>query len=178
MSARLAERAKAPDFETEDAAGRKLRLSEVPGKRWLAFFRYASCPLCNLQVSKIMKRHAELAAGGLTVLAVFQSPKESMAEYVGKQGPPFALVPDPEERLYALYGVETSFAGFVSPKNAGRLAKALASGFMPGKKEGSATRIPADFLIDADGTIARAYYGKVIADHIPLDDVVAFVKKS
>ncbi len=172
---RLAEGTAAPDFETKDSQGERLKLSEVPGKKWLAFFRYASCPLCNLQVNKILRRHDELKAKGLTVIAVFQSTAASMAESVGKQAPPFALVPDPEEKLYALYGVEASLGAFLSPRNAGRMAKALAKGFMPGKKEGTATRVPADFLIDGEQKIKKAFYGEVIADHIPFEDVTAFL---
>lgn len=172
---RLAEGTKAPGFETTDLAGKKLKLDELPGKKWLAFFRYAGCPLCNLQVHKIITRHDELAKRGLSVVAVFQSPRDSLAEKVGAQRPPFPLVPDPDERLYELYGVETSLAGYLSPGNLGRLANAVGQGFLPGKPEGSHTRVPADFLIDGDGTIRRAFYGKVIADHIPFGDVEAFL---
>ena len=175
---RLQEGTPAPDFETRDVHGKPIRLSELPGKRWLAFFRYASCPLCNLQVHRIVEKHAELAASGLSVIAVFQSTPESMAEHVGRQVPPFPLVPDPEEKLYALYGVETSLAAYVSPRNLGRLARAVGKGFLPGKPEGSATRVPADFLIDSDNTIRRAFYGKVIADHIPFEDVHAFLERA
>jgi hypothetical protein len=37
------------------------------------------------------------------------------------------------------------------------------------KKHGTLTRIPADFLIDGEGTIADAYYGREIGDHIPYE---------
>jgi peroxiredoxin Q/BCP len=172
---RLSEGTKAPDFEALDWKGKPIRLSAVPGKRWLAFFRYASCPLCNLRVHKIVGRHGELLGRGLSVLAVFQSPPGAIARNVGKQEPPFPIIADAAESLYGLYGVETSVAGYVSPRNFGRLAEALGKGFLPGRPDGSATRVPADFLIDSDGTIRRAFYGKVIADHIPFEDVDAFI---
>lgn len=172
---RLEPGAAAPDFTATDWEGKSHRLADLPGRRWLAFFRYAGCPLCNLRVHHLIQRHADHTARGLSVLAVFQSPPESIASYVGKQRPPFPLLSDPEERLYGLYGVETSLAGYLSPANLGRLAQATANGFLPGRPDGSATRIPADFLIDAGGTIRRAYYGKVIADHLPFPDVDAFL---
>ena len=128
---RLSQGSKAPDFEARDWNGKTIRLSAVPGKRWLAFFRYASCPLCNLRVHQIVGKHEELTRGSLSVVAVFQSPSESIARNVGKQAPPFPIIADPDERLYALYGLETSLGGYLSPRNFGRLAHALALGFPP-----------------------------------------------
>ena len=45
---------------------------------------------------------------------------------------------------------------------------------MPGRMEGSKTRIPGDFLIDPKGGIGGTYYGEVIADHIPFERVEHF----
>jgi hypothetical protein len=41
--------------------------------------------------------------------------------------------------------------------------------------EGDKALIPADFLIGPDLVIKRAYYGKEIGDHMPLDDIEAFI---
>lgn len=173
---RISEGTKAPSFDAVDWRGEPVRLADYAGKRtWLAFFRYAGCPLCNLRVHHLIERHAALRERGLEVVGVFQSTKEGMAKYVGRQNPPFPLISDPEEKLYALYGLETSLAGYLSPMNFGRLGKALASGFGPGSPEGSKTRIPADFLIDGDQTIRHVFYGKVIADHIPFEEVDRFL---
>jgi peroxiredoxin Q/BCP len=172
---RLEPGARAPDFTASDWRGATVRLADVPGRRWLAFFRYAACPLCNLRVHHMIERHADLAARGLSILAVFQSPAASIAQHVGRQEPPFPLLSDPEERLYALYGLETSLVAAASPANLGRLAQAVRQGFVPGRPDGSVTRIPGDVLIEADGTIARAFYGRVIADHIPFEEVEAFL---
>ena len=98
-----------------------------------------------------------------------------MAKYVGRQNPPFPLVSDPEEKLYSLYGLETSLAAYLSPMNFGRLGNAMAAGFAPGSPEGSKTRIPADFLLDGEQMIQHAFYGKVIADHIPFETVDRFL---
>jgi len=168
--------AQAPDFQARSWDGHDHALADFRGQKlWLAFFRYASCPLCNLRVRDIIKRWDELQAKGLSVLAVFQSPAASIAEYVGTQAPPFPLIADPDERLYQLYGLDTSLAGFLSPRNLGRVTQALKAGFKPGRTEGSKTRIPGDFLVDASGRVRDAYYGEVIADHIPFERVEAFI---
>ncbi|MBK7973477.1 MAG: AhpC/TSA family protein [Deltaproteobacteria bacterium] len=77
--------------------------------------------------------------------------------------------------LYELYGLESGLAAFASPKNLGRMARATAAGFGPGRMEGTKTRIPGDFLIDEGGVIHDLFYGEVIADHIPFERVDAFV---
>ena len=48
-----------------------------------------------------------------------------MAKYVGRQNPPFPLVSDPEEKLYALYGLEAGLGAYLSPMNFGRLGQAM-----------------------------------------------------
>lgn len=167
----------APDFVLADSNGDKLRLSEMTGTPvWLAFFRYAGCPLCNLRVRDIAQRHAQLTKAGLKILAVFQSPPESIASHVGRQEPPFPILADPDESVYEQYGLETSWARIATPRSTLRSLQAARHGFLPGlNQEGSVARIPADFLIDADGVIHTAFYGEDISDHISFDEVEAFL---
>ncbi|MEE8484700.1 MAG: redoxin domain-containing protein [Nitrospinota bacterium] len=165
----------APDFTAQTWRGDGFSLHSLKGKKvWLAFFRYAACPLCNLRVREIIVNYGDITKNGLEIISVFQSPPESIAKYVGKQKPPFTMLSDPEENLYELYRLETSVAGFLNPANIVTGVKAMTSGFMPGKIEGSVTRIPGDFLIDAEMKIQTAFYGNAIKDHIPIDMVMAF----
>lgn len=162
----------APDFTADAWNGTTLKLSDYAGKKvWLAFFRYASCPLCNLRVHDIIRRHDEFTSKGVQVLAVFQSPKESISGYVGKQAPPFPLISDPEEKLYRIYGLESGLGAYLSPGNLPHLARAAKEGFMSTYSEGTRTRIPGDFLIGPDGVIQAVYYGEKISDHIPFETV-------
>ncbi len=177
MSRRLAPGDPVPELVGIDWRGERVDLSSLRGTRvWLAFFRYASCPLCNLRVRDIIARHDELTAGGMSIIAVFQSPASSVARYVGKQAPPFPLVCDPEERLYRRFGLEARLSAFVSPANVARASLATAAGFLPGAMDGTKTRIPADFLVDEDGVLADVFYGDVIADHIPFERVEHFAR--
>ncbi len=167
---------KAPDFTAKVWNGPDLKLSDFQGQKvWLAFFRYASCPLCNLRVRDIIRRHDEFKSKGLKVIGIFQSPLESFDEYVGKQNPPFPLVSDPEEKLYKIYGLEASLGAFLSPRNLAFGLEAAKAGFMAVDPDGTKTRIPADFLIGPDGVIRDVFYGEIIADHIPIDRVDRFI---
>jgi thioredoxin-dependent peroxiredoxin len=63
---------------------------------------------CNLRVHHRIRHYPSYKQRGLAVLVVFESPAERMHEYVGRQDAPFALIADPEARLYELYHVESS----------------------------------------------------------------------
>ena len=52
-----------------------------------------------------------------------------------------------------------------------KMIKAMSKGFLPGKLEGDKALMPADFLIDEDGTILTAFYGKNLGDHLPISKI-------
>jgi len=165
------------DFNAETYSGETISLSQFKGQKvWLSFYRYASCPLCNLRINQMIKRYSEFSDAGLNIIAVFQSSKESVSEYVGQQHPPFPLVTDPEEKLYKLYGLEHSLMAMLNPYNILTASKAFAAGFYPGKMEGTITRIPADFLIDENGIVQTVFYGENVGDHISFKEVDFFLK--
>ena len=170
----------AKNFSAEDISGNTVALHDFKGKRlMLSFYRYAACPLCNLRVHHLIQRHASFVERNLHPVAVFQSPKESILKYVGKQSIPFPVIADPERMLYQLYGIESSWSGFI--KGSLRLASvtsALMKGFFPGKMEGIKSMVPADFLIGPDLTVQIAYYGGDIGDHLPIENIYQWLDNS
>lgn len=171
---RLTEGQSAPDFSVTDIYGNPVSLQDFAGKKvMLSFYRYASCPFCNLRVHKLTTLAPEWEAKGLSLLAVFQSPASSIHEHAGAELRPFSIIPDPEQRLYKRYGVGRSWLGLAkSAARVAELAEALNEGIRPGVPEaGGANRVPADFIIDASGKIVLAYYGKDIGDHLPIEDI-------
>ncbi|MCA0455277.1 MAG: redoxin domain-containing protein [Chloroflexi bacterium] len=165
----------APIFQSPDLFDRPINLADYHG-RWLllSFYRNAACALCNLRVHELIAKYPEYEAKGLDMLAVFESPRANMGQYVGKQDAPFPLIADPEARLYDLYGVETSEskvqATMAAPDGQARVQAAAAAGFALTKEEGSNFyRIPADFLIDPEGIIREAFYSDLIGQHLSLE---------
>jgi len=57
------------------------------------------------------------------------------------------------------------------------LLKGMFKGFIPLVFKGSLTTMPADFLIDREGIIRVAHYGRDEADHLPFDQVKEFSVK-
>ena len=167
----------APDFQAMNWKGETVRLADRRGRRlWLAFFRYASCPLCNLRIHQMRERFSDWSAAGLDLVAVFQSPRQQVERYVGRQAPAFELVCDPEETLYQLYGLKKSLAGYVNPKVAPKLLRAAKLGYLPGAPDGTKTRLPGDFLIDSSGILTDVFWGSDISEHIPFDRVETFLR--
>lgn len=166
----------APDFTATVYRRDPVTLSTFRGRKlWLAFFRYAGCPLCNLRVHQMIQRYPRWQQKGLEILAVFQAPVEEVARNVGEQNAPFAIICDPDEALYRLYELEASLAGYISPKNIPLMAEAFKQGFLPGAMHGTKTRLPADFLIDEAGKITELFYAPTIGEHIPFERVDAFL---
>lgn len=182
MSKKLTAGEKAPDFQVTDRFGDIVSLNSFHG-RWLllSFYRYASCPLCNLRVHELSKLYTEWQIYELDVLAIFQSPTEKLNTYVGNQHPPFPLIPDPHQILYRHYGVNHSWAGFLIAwiKRLPAISRAVfRQRYILGTVEGGIHRIPADFLIRPDGHIAEAYYGRDIGDHMPTDRIQHHLRAS
>jgi peroxiredoxin Q/BCP len=175
---RIVEGQPAEDFQMEDTFGTPIALNDYVGKKLLlSFYRYASCPLCNLRIAELIEHYPSFHDKGLYMLAFWESPKESILEYVGRQDVPFPIVADPKRNVYRLYGVESSWLGYI--RGMLRLSgfyKALRKGFLPGKMEGEKALLPADFLIGPDLIIKKAYYGKDIGDHLPIEEIEQFLR--
>ena len=170
----------AKNFTTEDISGNAITLNDYAGQKvMLSFYRYAACPLCNLRVHDLIQHYASFINRNLSLVAVFQSPSASIRRYVGKQDIPFPVIADPERRLYRLYGVESSWPGFIwGSLRLPTVASALMKGFLPGKMEGVKSMVSADFLIGPDSTIQVAYYGSDIGDHLPIEKINEWLNNS
>ncbi|MEZ4321475.1 MAG: peroxiredoxin-like family protein [Myxococcota bacterium] len=166
----------APSFTATTFRGETIDLEAFRGKKlWLGFYRWASCPLCNLRISEVIQRHSQFEAAGIQLVAVFQSPAENIAQYVGSQDPPFPIIADPDLRLYDQYGVHPSWLGMFYPRVMLRAFQATMKGLLRlDLGDGPKAMVPADFLIDPEGLVWRAYYGSAISDHIPFEEIEEF----
>ncbi len=165
-------------FKALGVNGGIVDLSEYKGKKVLvSFFRKAACPFCNMGIQELIKRHQELEAKGIQVITFFASPKDEVLKYAGKQKPPFPIIPDGDFNVYGKYGVEISYMGMAkSMLNPKKVAKAMTGGFFSIRSTTQDPVIPADFLIDENQNIHRAYYGQDFDDHIAISDVLAWAK--
>ncbi len=156
-------------FDTESVKGKPFMLS---------FFRFASCPFCNLRVNELVKRFDEFG-NDFTIVAVFDSPLDNLKRHAEKHKSPFPILADENNKYYKEYGIEHSVRGMLKGMfyRMPTLLKGMSKGYIPLRFKGSITTMPADFLIDREGIIQTAYYGKDEGDHLPFDTVKDFSMK-
>ncbi len=138
----------------------------------LQFRRYAGCPVCNLHLRSIARRHDDVLAAGIREVVVFHSTTATMLDFQGQL--PFAAIADPEKRLYAEFGVgKMSPTAALNPRSwlaAGRaLTRAPSLRGAAGKGE-EHLGLPADFLIGRDGRVLAAKYA--VADQWSVDELL------
>jgi peroxiredoxin len=157
--------------------GTPFDLDRLRGQRLLlAFFRFASCPFCNLRVHELVTHYPEFG-DRFAVVAIFESSPDHLRRYAARHAAPFPVLADEHGFYYREYGIERSLAGTVKGV-IGRLPALLHAMFvkryLPLTIRGHLTTMPADFLVDEQGVIRTAYYGRDEGDHLPLADVCAF----
>lgn len=170
----------APTFIAKDIQGNTIDLAALKGQRvLLTFYRNVGCPICNLRFHEVEQQQAALATKGLKVIAVYESTPENMRSYMEGERFGTTMIADPEQTLYALYGVERSMGKMMKGMFHGAMGKMSKGKKLFTKKmkqDGNANRVSADFLINADGTLHTAYYASYVGDHLPMDSVKAFVR--
>lgn len=167
----------APQFTAQSWPSGEVSLASLRGKKvWLGFYRYASCPLCKWRIRQIIHEIPSLQAAGIVPIGVFQSSIEDYDRNYQKIQPNFPMICDPEQKLYMLYGIESSWAKTFKPMVVLRAAQAALAGFFPMIPDPPAHRVPADFLLDENGIVQVARYGKDVSDCIPIEEVIAFAE--
>lgn len=167
-------------FQLPALDGSTFDLNSLKGRPFmLSFFRFASCPFCNLRMHRLVQRYGELspAGGSFTIVAVFDSTPENLREHATRHQSPFPVLADAGGGVYRQYDIERSMAGVVKGmvKRMPTLLYAMfGKGYLPTKINGDMTTMPADFLVDPLGNIRLAYYGKDEGDHLPFDEIKRF----
>ncbi len=156
--------------------GTPFDLNDLKGKAFmLCFFRFASCPFCNLRVHELVKRYAELA-DNFPIVAIFDSPLNNLKKHTSGHQAPFAILADETNQYYRTYAIEHSVLGMLKGMltRFPTLIKGMLKGYIPLIPRGRITTMPADFLIDAKGLIQTTYYGKDEGDHLSFETVKSF----
>jgi peroxiredoxin Q/BCP len=170
----------APQFIIDDIWGNVISLREMQSQKiLLSFFRYAECAMCNVQVSHIVRAQQNFQLNNIKVIAVFESPAESLRKSIADRHHfSFPIIADVNRTLYDLYHVTPSWTKTlrtVGVKGFKHLGEAIKSGYkIGGKVEGTFHQIPADFLIDKNGVISIAHYGSSVVGHLPLENIFPY----
>lgn len=153
-------------FDSESINGKPIMLS---------FLRFASCPFCNLRINELVKRFDEFG-DDFTIIAIFDSPLDNLTKHTADHKSPFPILADEKNIYYKNYSIEHSVIGVLKGMilRMPTLLGGMFKGYVPLVIKGSMTTMPADFLIDKNGIIQTAYYGKDEGDHLPFELVKEF----
>lgn len=164
--------------------GATLRLPDPGALMHLQFRRFAGCPVCNLHLRSVVRRHDEITAAGVREVVFFHSPAEQLRPYAAEL--PFPLVADPERRLYREFGVEAGRRALLDPRGWPAVVRGIAADLLAvlrGRQRPPALRqpagrlgLPADFLVAPDGRLLAARYGAHVDDQWSVDDLLATVR--
>lgn len=169
----------APTFTIQDVNGNTIKLSDLKGKKvLLAFNRNVGCPVCNLRYHELMQNQELFNQKNLVVLSIYESSAEKMKTYLEGETIYSTMIPNPDLSLYKLYAVERSKAKVFKGMFNGLMGKMKAGYKLFPKKikqDGNMDRIGAEFLIDENGIVKKAYYGKFVGDHLPIESIKQFI---
>jgi peroxiredoxin len=178
---KLAKDVKAPNINTIDAVGNKVKLNKLlkdNDKVLICFFRPVWCPICNQRTHELIERYDELKKKGIEVIAIYPSNEETMARYVKDSNIPFTVISDPDEVLYKKYAIERSKEKIKASFAVDGIQEVLAEGqklyagkSYPKKDEKYDAIINADFLIGSKLVLELSYYGEYVGDHCSLDEL-------
>lgn len=166
----------APNFITQDIFNNTVSLKTYKGKKvYLAFMRFAGCPVCNLRVHSLLKQADAFKEKNIEIVLVYESSVDSMRMYLEDSQYPFTFVADPTNILYDSYGVEKSWWKFLSSMFKGLIGKVNAGEKLFNKKpkpDGKMNRMEAEFLIDEQGKISIAYYASFLGDNLSIEKIL------
>ncbi len=144
----------------------------------LSFMRFATCPFCNMRINQLVTQLDKFGKD-FTIVAIFDSSLDHLKGHAEGHKAPFPILADEQNKYYQEYDIQHSMAGMFKGMflRMPTLIKGMMKGYIPFPIKGSMTTMPADFLIDRNGIIQVAYYGKDEGDHLPFEKVLEFSLK-
>jgi peroxiredoxin len=158
--------------ELRTITGEPVHLPHPERLTHLQFRRYATCPLCNLHLRSITQRHDEILAAGVREVVVFHSPAEELLEYQVEL--PFAVIADPDKRLYREFGVEATPRALLHPRVwlPGIRAAIHGRRLVPARPHGGVLGLPADFLLSPGNRVLARKYGTHAYDQWTVNELL------
>ena len=146
MTNRLAEGDPAPGFTLPDANGAMVTLSDFRGRHVVVYFYpAASTPGCTKQACDFRDNLADLNNAGFAVLGISPDPVPKLVKFRDAQGLNFPLLSDVDKKVLTDWG-------------------AYGEKMLYGRRTTGVIR--STFVVDPDGTIARASYGVRATGHV------------
>jgi len=177
---------KIPNFEFNTAYENNVTVESILKKKEKTVFwvvRYIGCPPCRLDVHLIAKEYEKFLELNTQVFVVMQSEQATIREDLKDVKLPFDIICDSKMKFYKeLEILPAASMEELAPKNQEDIAKwkekiknIKEAGFVHGKYEGDEQQLPALFIVDREGTVEYAHYGKNIVDMPTVYEVLRII---
>ncbi|MDR7127673.1 peroxiredoxin [Algoriphagus sp. 4150] len=168
----------APVIQTTDLWGHKISVPANDKWIFLSFHRFAACPFCNLRTNELIRNYELFEKHTIEVISIWPSDKYKLLNHAGGEKSPFPMLSDENKSIYKAYGVtESSFIGAVRLLLHPQLiVNAIRNEHKNIEVDADPKLMPASFLVDPDGIIQMAYYGKHFGDHPTIESIFLIVK--
>ncbi len=165
------------DFTLPSISGSMFNMSETRGKKViLTYFRFSSCPFCNLRISQLISRWDEFS-NDIIMVGIFDAKIDDLKKRMKHHNAPFSILADENYELFTKHSVQKSFVRFMLGTFSApfTLLRATMKGYFPKTLSISKlSTIPVDILIDENGKVVKAHYCKNTSDHLSIDEMISF----
>lgn len=115
----------------------------------------------------------EIEAAGLRVVAVGLGQPKHARQFGDKLAPSVNCITNEEPELHAAFGIgRANLLRLLSPDALKAGARAASRGHTQGQATGDAQRLPGTFIVDVQGIVRYAHYGKHAGDNPDLSEVL------
>ena len=168
-----------PQIKLPAIDGLQFDNQSLKGKKYLiTFFRFATCPFCNMRIAQLKKAKSEMGED-FEIVAIFESKVKYLKKHANRHLAKFPILADHKKKYYKLFGVKKSLIGMFK----GMLLRfptliiGLFKGYIPLEVSSKVLTMPLSLLVDEQGVIQTIYYGKDEGDHLPLEQIMSFAKE-
>ncbi|MBS1559203.1 MAG: redoxin domain-containing protein [Bacteroidetes bacterium] len=164
----------APEILVNSVSNQSISLHALRGKKvFVKFHRFSGCPVCQLQIHKVIKEQQILRDAGIETIVLLHSNKKNiLSTFNETEG--LHIIADKQKLLFKKFQVEFSLKKLFTFSTWRITFASIFKGYFPQftRFEGGVIGIPADFLLDEHGTIKELNYGKHFGDSWSVAEVL------
>ena len=164
----------APEFSLQNATGERVSLQQLlkEGKVVLTFYRGAWCPYCNLHLSALQGRLEAITQLGAQLAAISPQTTDRSHSVVEKNNLRFPVLSDVSNHVACALGLVFEFSNEL---------RAVYKGFGVDLREFNGDDswtlpVPATFIVNQDGTIAKVWGDVDYRRRAEPDDLVSALR--
>ena len=165
-----------PDFELPDTTGKMVKSTDLRknGLLLVSFYRGAWCPYCNLELKALHERQAEIAAAGVTLVAISpQTPDYSLSTQQ-KHDLKFPVLSDQGNKVARQFGLVFTVDASLKP-----IYQAFGIDLKAHNGDASfELPVPATYLVARDGSVLEAFVNSDYRSRLEPEIVLAWIENA